>query len=232
MRAFVTGATKGIGLAITRALLQEGHTVFAVGRDQTGLSVLAGEGFLGNLLPWQEDLLTADPEILIREAAETMGGIDILINNAGMSLSKPLEETTAKEWDRVMHLNAKVPFLLCREAIPYLRQPDRGFIINIASVVATKGYERQAAYTASKHALLGFSKSLAKELQPDGIRVHVISPGGVATDMVTRMRPDIDTDELIAPEEIADIVLFLIRQRGNAAIDEIQVRRESKPPFA
>ncbi len=230
MKAIVTGATKGIGLAVTKALLNEGAEVFAVGRDLKTLESLPS--YPGKLHIYQADLSSTNLSDLVEKAADVMGEISILINNAGTSLSKKLEETGAEEWDRVMNLNAKIPFLLTKAAVPYLRKNTRSYIINIASVVATKGYELQSAYTASKHALLGFSKSAAKELQSDGIRVHVISPGGVATDMVTSMRPDIDTSELIAPEEIADIVLFLIRQKGNAAIDEIQVRRESKTPFA
>ncbi len=105
-------------------------------------------------------------------------------------------------------------------------------IVNISSVVGRLGYEKQGAYAASKHALMGFSKVLAKELQPKGFRVHVLSPGGVATEMVSKMRPDIDTSELIQPEEIAEIVQFLIKNRGNAMIDTINIRRESSTPWA
>ncbi len=230
MKAIVTGATRGIGRAVTLALLEEGHEVFALGRDISDLETLPG--YNGRLIPYRCDLLKEDLQQLITKAAQALGGIDILVNNAGMTLSKSLEETETEEWDRIMTLNAKVPYFLCRAAIPYLKTQTRSFIINIASVVATRGYENQSAYTASKHAILGFSKSAAKELQPYGIRLHVISPGGVATDMVRSVRPDIDTDELIAPEEIAEIVMFLIHQKGNAAIDEIQVRRETKTPFA
>lgn len=231
MRAIVTGATKGIGLAVTKALLAEGAAVFAVGRDMKLLSSLAGSVASGELIPYRADLCDADIPLLVKSANQAMGGVDILINNAGITLSKNLEDTTEDEWDHIMLLNAKVPFLLCRECLGYLREQERSFIINIASVVASKGYESQSAYTASKHALLGFSKSLAKEVHQDGIRVHVISPGGVATDMVSSVRPDIDTAELIAPEEIADIVIFLLTRQGNAAIDEIRVRRDSKTPF-
>ncbi len=229
MKALVTGATKGIGFAVTRSLLEEGCTVFAVGRELSRLQSLPAAK--GKLIPYQADLMTCNLSALVSEADRAMGGISVLINNAGTSLSKKLEETEEAEWEAVMKLNAKIPFFLSKEAIPHLRKHTRSFIINIASVVATKGYELQSAYAASKHALLGFSKSAAKELQTDGIRVHVISPGGVATEMVTSMRPDIDTSELIAPEEIAEIVIFLLRQKGNAAIDEIQVRRETKTPF-
>jgi 3-oxoacyl-[acyl-carrier protein] reductase len=103
--------------------------------------------------------------------------------------------------------------------------------VNIASVVAVKGYVNQGAYTASKHALLGFTKVLARELHREGIRVHVISPGGVATDLIPSMRPDIPPETLIQPEEIAEIVWFLLSHRGNAVIDEVNVRRISNEPW-
>jgi len=230
MKAIVTGATKGIGLAITRALLDDGAQVFAVGRDMTLLENLPS--YDGRLHLHTANLMNTDLQTLARTAAKTMGGIDVLVNNAGITLSKNIEETREEEWDRLMYLNARVPYFLSQAVIPYLKTHTRSFIIHIASVVASKGYAGQSAYVASKHALLGFSKSIAKEVQPHGIRVHVISPGGVATDMVGSVRPDIDTQELIQPQEIADIVRFLVSQRGNAVIDEIQVRRETKTPFA
>ena len=131
-----------------------------------------------------------------------------------------------------MSINARAPFLACRYAIPHLRQHPPAFVVNISSVVGVKGYVNQSIYTASKHALVGMSKSLAKEVQADGIRVHVICPGGVDTGMAGDARPDLDRSVLIAPEEIADIVLFLVTRRGNAVIDHIDVRRQSSLPFA
>ena len=230
MKAIVTGATKGIGLAITRALLEDGAQVCAVGRDTARLEKLPD--YDGRLHLYAADLTETDLTALVHTAAKTMGGITLLVNNAGTTLSASMEETSEQQWETVMNLNARVPFFLSQAVIPYLKEHEHSHIIHIASVVASKGYAGQSAYVASKHALLGFSKSMAKELQPHGIRVHVISPGGVATDMVSRVRPDIDTQELISPEEIADIVLFLLHQKGNAVIDEIRVRRESKTPFA
>ena len=160
------------------------------------------------------------------------GGIDLLVNNAGYAISKSLEETDYHEWDHSMAVNARAPFFICKEAIPYLRESACATIINISSVVGRLGYVHQAAYAASKHALMGFSKVLAKEVQPLGIRVHTIAPGGVATDMVKTMRADIDVSQLIQPEEIADIVEFFLRHRGNAMIDNIDVRRANGTPFA
>jgi len=160
------------------------------------------------------------------------GRLDIVVNNAGIGIFQPLEQTTIEAWNQIQDVNARGTFLLCREAVAHLRRQQLSFIINIASVVAVKGYSNQAAYAASKHAMLGMSKSLAKEVQDDGIRVHVINPGGVATDMVRQARPDLNPDELIQPQDIADIVLFLVSRQGNAVIDEVNVRRAISPPWA
>ena len=112
-----------------------------------------------------------------------------------------------------------------------LKRAERGFIINISSVVGVKGYPLQSAYTASKHALRGMSISLAEELKGTSIRVHVLCPGGVNTDMVSSVRPDIPKGELIAPEEIAELVCYLITHKGNGVVDEIRIRRSTSGPW-
>jgi len=107
-----------------------------------------------------------------------------------------------------------------------------GTIINIASVTAHQGYGLQSAYAASKHALVGFSKALAKEYYKKGVRVHVISPGAVFTDMVKISRPDLTGEGMLLPEDIAETILYLIKMRGSASVaDEIQLHRETKEPF-
>ena len=167
----------------------------------------------------------------VDRTVETFGGLDILINNAGVALSKPFAETAIEDFDRVMATNVHAPFILIRSALPHLRKA-RGRVINIASVVAHKGYPLQSAYAASKHALLGLSKSLANELYEDGVRVHVISPGGVYTDMAKVARPDLSPDGLISAAEVADAVMFLLSLDKNAVIDEICLHRQGKAPFA
>ncbi|MBO4345112.1 MAG: SDR family oxidoreductase, partial [Victivallales bacterium] len=102
---------------------------------------------------------------------------------------------------------------------------------NIASVVSHAGYPLQSAYVASKHALLGLTKSVAAEYYKENIRVHAIAPGGVYTDMVKVSRPDLTPDGMIMPEDIADIILFFLKNRGNAVVDEILVHRVNKQPF-
>jgi 3-oxoacyl-[acyl-carrier protein] reductase len=173
-----------------------------------------------------------DAIALVRGTVERFGRLDIVVNNAGLGLFGPLETTTVEQWDLVMAVNARGAFLLCREAIPHLRQQELSFIVNISSVVGHKGYANQSAYSASKHALMGMTKALAKEVQQDGIRVHAICPGGVDTDLVRDARPDLDPTVLMQPQEIADIVLFLVTRRGNAVIDQVDVRRAASTPWA
>lgn len=171
------------------------------------------------------------PAEIIKRIIDKFGRLDILINNAGIAVSKSIEESTVNDWDLQMAVNARAPFLLCREAIPYLRKSESPVIINISSVVGKRGYVNQSAYTASKHALMGMTKVLAQEVFDDNIRVHIISPGGVATDMVSKMRPDLDISVMPKPEDIADIVEFILTHRGNAVIDDINIRRAGNCPW-
>ena len=233
--AIVTGAGRGIGRVIALTLAQNGALVSLAARTEAELeAVLAQiESFGGQAASFCTDIsLEADVKALIRNTVERFGRLDILVNNAAIGAFGPLVETTTEQWDLTMAVNARGPFLTCREAIPYLRQQDQSFIVNISSVVGVKGYADQAAYSASKHALMGMTSALAKEVQKDGIRVHAICPGGIDTQLIRRARPDLDPSVLMRPEEIADILLFLLTRRGNAVIDEIHVRRSASTPWA
>ncbi|HHV99234.1 MAG TPA: SDR family oxidoreductase [Clostridiaceae bacterium] len=232
--AIVTGASRGIGRAISVALAQHGVNLALSSRSMESLKgILEETTALGvDALPCPADIADPDsPAEIVRKTVDRFGGIDILINNAGIAIPRHICETPTEEWDLHMAINARAPFLMCREAIPYLRKSEAATIINISSVVGNKGYVNQGAYTASKHALMGMTKVLAQEVHGDGIRVHVISPGGVATEMAQITRPDLDMSELITPEEIVDIVMFLLTHRGNAVIDEINVRRAGNQPW-
>ena len=232
-RALITGAGGGIGRAIALRLAESGMKLALAGRDAGKLmrtAALTGRPLDMLVLP--ADLTTQkgiDDVMHILEGH--FKGLDVLINNAGMALNRPFEETTLEEYDRIMAINARVPFILCQRCLPLLRKSESPTIINIGSVVSHKGYARQSAYAASKHALLGMSKALAKEVAPEGIRVHVISPGGVFTDMVRVARPDLTEEGMIIPEEIAELAAFLIEHRHCGVIDEIQIHRTGKEPF-
>jgi 3-oxoacyl-[acyl-carrier protein] reductase len=233
--ALVTGAGRGIGRVIALTLAQHGARLALAARTRSEIETVRAEiAALGGTAAAFSTDITREPEViaLVRATIERFGRLDILVNNAGIGAFGPLAETSTETWDRIMAVNARGPFMLCREAIPYLKQQELSFIVNINSVVGYKGYPDQAAYGASKHALLGMTKALAKEVQPDGIRVHSLNPGGTDTELIGRARPDLDRSVLMRPEEIADIVLFLVTRRGNAVIDQINVHRAASTPWA
>ena len=231
-KIMITGASRGIGLAIARKLAAEGAILSLCASKSESFISIENEFDPEKTFFIAGNLLKKRPPVeMVRKAASLMGGIDVIINNAGIAFAKPVEETQAEDWDMLMKLNARAPFLICREGIKYLKDSECASIINISSVVGVKGYENQSAYSASKHAMMGFTKAMAKEVQEYGIRVHTIAPGGVATEMVLDTRPDLDASVLIEPEEIADMVWFLLTRRGNAVVEEINMRRDANTPF-
>ena len=232
--AIVTGAGRGIGRAISIALAKEAATIVLTARAVDKLKEAAEEvtavGGKAHIIPAE---LTDEQSIknLVRATGERFSRLDILINNAGITHSAKLEETATEDWDRCHNVNARAPFILCREALPLLKKAQAAYIINIASVVGVKGYPSQSAYTASKHALRGMTISLSEELKGSNIRVHLLCPGGVDTDLVQKVRPDIKKQDLMQPEEIAELVLYLVTHKGNAVIDELHIRRAASTPW-
>ena len=234
MTGLVTGASRGIGKTIALELAGLGYGLAITGRDRESLRQTASEieALGAKCLCIYADLGDESSyEKIVSETIAEFGGLDLLVNCAGLSHSGPFEEATPELWDRIFAVNAKAPFFISKAALPYLKESERAIVINIASVVGFKGYAKQSVYASSKHALTGFTKVFAKEVQPFGIRVHLISPGGVATEMVKQMRPDINSDELIQTEEIAEIVRFLVTRKGKGTIDDFYIRRYSGLAF-
>jgi len=234
MVALVTGASRGIGKAIAEELASLGYDLALVARSAEALAetIASLPETCGKAVAIPADLSEEESyAAVVAETVAELGGLDVLVNCAGVSQSGPFEEITSEQWNQIFAVNAKAPFFLCKEALPYLKESAHPVVINISSVVGFKGYVHQSAYASSKHALAGFTKVFAKEVQPYGIRVHLISPGGVATDMVTRMRPDIDTEELIQPAEIAELVRFLVTREGKGTLDHLYIRRYSGLAF-
>jgi len=230
----LTGGAGGIGRAVAEKLADCGMRIALLGgRRADKLEAVRAELARRTrcmALPGELN----DPEFLrrsVKTVADAFGGIDVLINNAGAAQSTPFAEITPEEFDRLMAVNVRAPFFLTQAALPYLKRSGAATVVNIASVVAHSGYPLQSVYSAGKHALLGWTKSLARECYKDGIRVHAISPGGVYTDMVKLSRPDLSPEGMIVPEEVAEVVHFLLAHRGNAVIDEILLHRVAKEPF-
>ena len=232
--ALITGAGRGIGRAIAQSLAGDGAELVLTARTESELrqtaEIVEQSGGKPHVIVC--DLSEEDSiNTLVQTVKSQIGRLDILINNAGITHSALLKDTDTPSFDQCMTINARAPYILCRECLPLLEKAPNGYIVNISSVVGVKGYAKQTAYTASKHALRGMSIALAEELRETNIRVHVICPGGVETPMVTRVRPDIPTDELIAPEEIAELVLYLVTHTGNAVVDELHIRRKTSAPW-
>ena len=227
--AVVTGGGKGIGRAIAMRLASLGADTVLAGTTAATLERTAADIADAGGRARRVVADVSDEADVLRLFAEA-GPVDVLINNAAVGRFASVRDTTLADWERVMAVNLRGAFLCSREAMRSMAGRG-GRIINISSVVGIKGYAGQAAYTAAKHGLMGLSKVMAAEGQADGIVTQVIAPGGVDTDMAGAARPDLDRSGMIRPEDIADAVEFLLRQRGNAITDLVQVRRRANAPW-
>ncbi len=232
--ALVSGAGRGIGRAIALALAREGMDLALTARsrdqlEQTAARIHAATGRHALVLPC--DLRRpADIEALVRRmsASDTFAdGVDVLVNNAGVFLEGAVEDTSLEQWQTVLGVNLTAPFLLTRSFLPQMKLRRRGWIINVASTSALSGYLHQAAYCAAKHGLLGFSRSLALECRPHGIRVFAVCPGGVNTDFIagSHVAARIKGQAILEPANIADLVVFLLGQPPNVDYPEVVVKR-------
>jgi len=232
--AIVTGAGRGIGRAIAIALADQGACVVAAARTESEVmettKTILNKG--GNATPFPFDLQEEESiHALFTYVKKSSGPLDILINNAGIGRYGLIHEFSSQDLQDLLDINVRGTYICCREAMKMMVPVQSGTIINIASVVGFKGYPNQSAYTASKHAIVGMTKSLAVEAQNHHIRASVINPGGTDTELVAAARPDLDRSALMQPEDVAKTVLFLLSLSDRCAIDEIYIRRRSSKPF-
>ena len=232
--ALVTGASRGIGRSICIALADSGAHTFLCARNTEKLNEVKREienrGGSATVIP--TDLSDEMQTISIfKKIAEQFGQLDILVNNAAIGLWGRLVDFALEDFDRVMNVNVRSVYLCCQQAMKLMIPAKKGFIINISSVVGFKGYPNQSAYTASKHAIMGLTKSLAVEAQEHNICVSVILPGGVDTDFIGDARPDLDRSILIPPEDIANTVLYLLSLSDRSMVDQVYIRRRTGSPF-
>lgn len=216
--ALVTGAATGIGRACALRLAQAGAFVWVNHLGQAGAAgdvvrEIAAAG--GRAQAIEADVSDA---AAVQRMAEAVGAVDVLVNNAGVIQEKPFLETTEADWDRMLAVDLKAVFLVCRAVIPGMLARGGGAIVNIASDLSILGRERYAPYCAAKAGVIGLTKSLAREFAPQQIRANAVAPGPVATAMVSLEHMSAEWVEkelaipqhrLGAPEEIADSVLFL-----------------------
>jgi 3-oxoacyl-[acyl-carrier protein] reductase len=229
--AIVTGGSRGIGLAIARALVADGAQVTITGLDDSHLSTARGQ--IEAAGPGVVEALRADVrryddvERAVSATVTRFGGLDILVNNAGVGEFGDVADTTPAQWSRVIETNLTGVFYTCHAAIPHLRRRGGGFIVNISSLAGKNAFAGGAAYCASKSGLNAFSEALMQEVRYDNIRVSYVMPGSVATgfsgDDTSR-----GADWKIAPEEVADVVLNLLRHHPRSLPSRVELR-PSKP---
>lgn len=225
--ALVTGATKGIGRAIALALADDGWRVGICARTAADVDefihVLESQGHRASGCPAD----AGDPDDvreLVAHIEEHLGPVDLLVNNAGIAIIKPFEELALEDWDRTMSTNLRSMYLMTSAVLPGMRERGRGTIINIASLAGRNGFVGGTAYSASKHAVLGFSRSLMLEVRKDGIRVIAICPGSVDTPLIHDSFGDKDPDRILKPEDIADTVLNIMHLPPRAMVSELDIR--------
>jgi meso-butanediol dehydrogenase / (S,S)-butanediol dehydrogenase / diacetyl reductase len=220
--ALVTGASSGIGAEIARRLARDGFAVMAAGRDASRTNALAAE--FGNICTWIGALATAaDCTRLVGDCVKDLGGLDLLVNNAGIYEIADAEATSDDAWNRTLAINLSVPFFLARAALPALRK-RRGAIVNIASDWGLKGGANAVAYCASKGGLVLMTRAMAIDHADEGIRINAVCPGDVETPMLYRSgasrgadaktalreaNADSRSGRVTTPEEVAALVAFL-----------------------
>jgi len=230
----VTGAGMGIGAAIARALAAEGAAVAAFDRDKAAVERVAAEikAASGRAISVAGSVTdTADAQRAVEQAVAAFGGLDVLVNNAGVVIYGEVPGYAERDWDTVVDTNLKGQFLMAKYAIPHLRARGGGAIVNMASVQALASQREVASYAASKGGVVSLTKSLALDHAPDRIRVNCVLPGSVRTPMLRRAaelapgNPEetIETwgrihprGTVIEPEEIAAVVLFLLSPDSSA----------------
>src|SRR5438552_917921 len=229
--AFVTGGSRGIGLAIARALMADGAHVAITGKSAAHLSSARPQiepAGPGKLETFQADVRSyPDVERAVAGAAARFGGLDIVVNNAGVGIFGDVADMSPDQWSEVIDTNLTGVFYVCRAAIPHLRRRGGGFIINISSLAGKNPFTTGAAYCASKAGLNAFSEALMQEIRYDNIRVSYVMPGSVATGFSSGDASK-GADWKIAPDDVADVVLDLLQQHPRSLASRVELR-PSKP---
>jgi len=221
----VTGGSRGIGRAVVEALVAEGATVAFTFRSDESAARAVEAAAAGRAHAFALDLADRDaPGRLVRDLEKSMGPLDGLVNNGGIRRESILAMTPDRDWEEVLDVNAGGGFRCCRAVLPGMMKRRRGAIVNVSSLSAVAGVAGQTAYAASKAALVGLTRALAREVGPRGIRVNAVLPGFVATDMTAAL-PEAAVRELRSHEclaagttaaDVAQVVTFLLSERAAA----------------
>jgi NAD(P)-dependent dehydrogenase (short-subunit alcohol dehydrogenase family) len=233
--ALITGGSGGIGLAIARALGADGHGLTISARRPEKLEQ-AAEGLRAEGLEVESVAanMTSEEEVVALVAAhrDRYGRMDVLVNNAGIGIGQPMAEITTKYLDMQLGVNLRAVVIATRESLPMLREAGRehgkALIVNTASVAGKAGQAWLSVYSATKHAVVGFSQSTQKEVGDDGVQVTALCPGFVDTAMTEFVREQVKPEEMIQPEDIAEAVRFLLRTSRHCVVPEIIFLRPSE----
>jgi NAD(P)-dependent dehydrogenase (short-subunit alcohol dehydrogenase family) len=221
--ALVTGGSKGIGFAIAKALVADGASVVITGRDRRELERAQTELGSRAFAVVADVRNPAEVEAAARQPVDRFGGLDVLVNNAGIGLFQNAADMPAADWQAVIDTNLSGVFYFCHAAIPHLRQRGGGWIINISSLAGTNPFVGGTAYCASKAGLNAFSEALMQEVRYDDIRVTCLMPGSVATGFGGRSAHD-RPDWKIQPEDVAEVVLDLLLMPARSLPSRIELR--------
>jgi len=230
--ALVTGGSSGIGLAIARALGQDGYAITVAARRPEKLEA-AAEGLRDediDVLSIAANMAHEDDiKKVIGAHRERFGRLDVLVNNAGIGIGGAVADTETKKLDLQLDVNLRAVYLLSRESIPMLKEAGaehgKALIVNMASIAGKRGQGWLPAYSATKAGVVGLSQALHKELSSDGIQVTALCPGFVATDMTDWIEEHVPKDQMIRPEDIAEAVRYLLRTSRACIVPEIQFIR-------
>ena len=228
-KAIVTGATRGIGFAIARHLLEAGASVAICGRSRSGVddavAQLRSTG-TSDVIGMTADVSLRDQVIgLFEMVDENFGGVDILVNNAGIGIFGAVAELRPEDWTRTLETNLSGAFYCCREALSRFRRRGGGFIVNIGSLAGRNAFAGGGAYNASKFGLLGFTEALMLDHRNEDVRVSTIMPGSVATEFGRNARTSSPgSDWKIAPDDVAEMVLAVLRMPKRTLVSRIEMR--------
>jgi NAD(P)-dependent dehydrogenase (short-subunit alcohol dehydrogenase family) len=218
--ALVTGGSSGIGLAVARMLAEEGHALTLAARSVDRLEAAAAE--LGAHAVPTDVTAEEDCVRLVAAHVERHGGLDVLVNSAGVGFAATIGDTTTRRFDVQLAVNLRGAFLVTREALPHLRASS-GLVVNLASIAGTIPTPGLATYGAAKAALISLTRSLVREERDSGVRVTALCPGFVDTPMTTWT--GIEGSEMIQPEDCAEIVRSLLRLSPAARVPVVVVER-------
>ncbi len=222
--AIVTGAGRGIGRAVALAFGREGAAVALAARTASELEGVADQirRASGRALAVPTDVTREESvAALVEKVLAQLKRVDVLVTAAGVATFAPLLDTKPEEWDRMMAVNVRGVFLACRAVLPPMMRQRRGTIINIVSVAAKRAIPGAAAYTASKHAVLGLTQVLAEEMRPHGLRVGALSPGAVDTALWDAVPNPPDRSRMLRPEDVAEAALLMASLPPGASLEDL-----------